>query len=166
MIELRRKNAQLSSRAHSAEREVAQLKDELEKWKSAPVQKYLGTALPKNLGPSSSSSSGPQPAGSMTPKKNAGVGAFLSLFKQQQQSQAQQGMVPDDFVPRVQSVLEATIVKNAQLQSNIVSIAEECDKLMDENRRLKAMLSEKQTEIEFSQVKRNLSVCLFHLCLM
>ena len=43
-------------------------------------------------------------------------------------------------MPRVQSVLEATIIKNAQLQNNVVAIAEECDRLMEQNRRLREAL--------------------------
>ena len=121
---------ELYMRCRQLEAEAGQAKAELEKWRSETVQKYIWTH--KSFAP---------PA-TPVPSKN-----ILSVFASGIRPISSSPMSKKDVVNSVQAVLEDTIVKNAQLQNDVVSMGEECDSLLEYTHILERRLREQGIEV-------------------
>ena len=118
--------ADAESRFMRCARELRAAQRELCAWKADTLAQYVAQLARFEHVPPAPKESEASTATSGGGSKGA-VGFLAALFRSPAASPAPQ--VPEGFVAQMQRVLEESLLKNAQLQHDVIAIAEECDAL-------------------------------------
>ena len=118
--------ADAESRFMRCARELRAAQRELCTWKADTLAQYVAQLARFEHVPPAPKAPEASAATSGGGSKGA-VGFLAALFRSPTASPAPQ--VPDGFVAQMQRVLEESLLKNAQLQHDVIAIAEECDAL-------------------------------------
>ena len=120
--------ADAESACRRCRRELAAARAELAAWRADTLAQYVAQqarTVPRS----------PEE----TQARTSTAQRLAALFRGSSSSAATSGeQLPEGFVAQVQDVLGTTLLKNAQLQHDILAIAEECDKLTARVRELEA----------------------------
>lgn len=106
----------IENRCHAYEVEIERLKEEFARWKSKVVQDYVAGFRSRVASPEST-------------RSHRRTGSLLSLLKTQAPKTS--ASEPEEMSRVMHSVLEETLMKNIQLQNDIISLGEECASLQD-----------------------------------